>query len=210
MGHRDRRARLDRAGTPELDLRGLEDEELDLIGREGQRVIQTLKKSLFHDAHFGGGIAERIRNALVCDGGCIIPELHRDKRAREEEVEQLIVLDPILPHEPVRIQHHRDEHMARELVQLEKIEQNGEELVQGVLQGRDGMGRNILAVIVLYPGYTDLKQDLACEGSVWVEFDVFHYFFDYTSKKAGKEDLLKNIQKDEGKQSMNKEVASSN
>jgi len=43
------------------------------------------------------------------------------------------VLDPVLGHEPIGVEDGRDEHVSGELIQVKKVEEDHEELVECVL-----------------------------------------------------------------------------
>jgi len=159
----------------QLDLGSLEDEHLDLVGGEGEGVVEPLEESHFHDAYFVVGVAEGIGDTGVGDRRRIVPELHGYQRAGEQEVEELVVLDPILAHEAVGIQDDGNEHVSWELVHFEQVEEDHEELIQGVFYLGEGMGGEVLTVVFLNPRYTQLKQDLAGERGVGVEFEGFHW-----------------------------------
>jgi len=84
------------------------------------------------------------------------------------------VLDSVLAHKAVCVENHGDEHVSWELVYFEEIQKDDEELVQGVLNFRKGMGGEVFAVVFLNPRYAQLKKDLACEGGVWAESEGLH------------------------------------
>jgi len=65
-----------RVDAPQLHLRRLKDEHFQLVGGEGERIVQPLKETHLHDAYLIGGVTEGIRNARVGDGGSVVPELH--------------------------------------------------------------------------------------------------------------------------------------
>jgi len=84
------------------------------------------------------------------------------------------VLDSILANKSVCVQDDWDEHVSGELVDFKEVQQNHEELVQRVLNLGEGVGGKVLTVILLYPRYAQLKQDLAGERGVRVELEGFH------------------------------------
>jgi len=158
----------------QLDLRGLEDEHPHLIGGERERVVQPLEETHLHDADFTGGVAEGVGDAGVGDGGSVVPEFDRYQGTCEKQVEQLVVLDSVLRDEPIGIEDDGNKHVAWELVDFEEVQKDNKELVQGVLHLGEGVGEEVLAVVLLNPRYAELEEKLAGERGIRAEPKGFH------------------------------------
>ena len=65
----------------EFHLGSLEDEHLDVVGKEGKRVVQALQEAHLHDADLTDAVSEGVGYASIGDGGGVIPELHCNKGA---------------------------------------------------------------------------------------------------------------------------------
>jgi len=84
------------------------------------------------------------------------------------------VLDSVLRDEPVGIEDHGNEHVTWELVDLEEVQKDNKELVQGVLNLSEGMSEEVLAVVLLDPRYAELEKKLAGERGIRAEPEGFH------------------------------------
>jgi len=72
------------SGRAQLDLGGLEDEHFHLVGRQGERIVQSFEEPHLHDADLIGGIAEGIGHPGVGDGSGVVPELHGNQGTCEK------------------------------------------------------------------------------------------------------------------------------
>jgi len=81
---------------------------------------------------------------------------------------------PVLGHKSIRIENHGDEHVSWELVNIEEVQEDDEELIQGVLYFSKGVRGEVLTVILLYPRHAQLQENLACEWGVRAEPEGVH------------------------------------
>jgi len=84
------------------------------------------------------------------------------------------VLDSVFAHKAIGIEDDRDEHVSWELVDLKEVQQDDEELVESVLNLREGMSGEVFTVIILNPRNAQLEQQFAGERGVRAEFESFH------------------------------------
>jgi len=84
------------------------------------------------------------------------------------------MLDAILVHKTISIHDNRDKHVSWEFVDLKEVQEDGEQLIEGILYLCDGVRGEILSVVILYPGNAKVKQYLAGEWGVWGESQGLH------------------------------------
>jgi len=116
----------------QFDFGGLENKHFDVVRREGKRVVEALQEPHLHDSNLADRILESLGDTRVADGRRVVPELHGDQSTSEKEIKHLVVLDAVLAHKAMSVEDDRDEHVARELVDVEQVQQDDEELVQRV------------------------------------------------------------------------------
>jgi hypothetical protein len=69
----------------------------------------------------------------------------------EQEVEQLVVLDAVLADKAVCVDDHRNKHVSWEFINFKQVEEDDEQLVEGIFHLSIGVGGEVLTVIVFDP-----------------------------------------------------------